>query len=160
MKMLMRASHNCTLNVTSNIVLFLFVSLWLWLTLIIQIVMDYFPLLCVGACRMLSCSWRSQRRSAEHLKTLSVCTLIYTVASCCAHLQTSVSELKCVCYQVCINPELVRCVSRCARGCLSPLAAAVGGIASQEVLKALTGKFSPVQQWVSQSSCTLAFKGL
>uniref|UniRef100_A0A8C1SWM6 Ubiquitin-like modifier-activating enzyme 6 n=1 Tax=Cyprinus carpio TaxID=7962 RepID=A0A8C1SWM6_CYPCA len=44
--------------------------------------------------------------------------------------------------------ELVRSVSRCARGCLSPLAAVVGGIASQEVLKALTGKFSPLQQWV------------
>uniref|UniRef100_A0A672S7J6 Ubiquitin-like modifier-activating enzyme 6 n=1 Tax=Sinocyclocheilus grahami TaxID=75366 RepID=A0A672S7J6_SINGR len=44
--------------------------------------------------------------------------------------------------------ELVRSVSCCARGCLSPLAAAVGGIASQEVLKALTGKFSPLQQWV------------
>ncbi|KAG1956676.1 ubiquitin-like modifier-activating enzyme [Pimephales promelas] len=49
--------------------------------------------------------------------------------------------------KVCINQDLVRCVSRCARGCLSPLAAAVGGIASQEVLKALTGKFSPLQQW-------------
>uniref|UniRef100_A0A671MJE7 Ubiquitin-like modifier-activating enzyme 6 n=1 Tax=Sinocyclocheilus anshuiensis TaxID=1608454 RepID=A0A671MJE7_9TELE len=47
-----------------------------------------------------------------------------------------------------VSFELVRCVSRCARGCLSPLAAAVGGIASQEVLKALTGKFSPLQQWV------------
>lgn len=49
--------------------------------------------------------------------------------------------------KVCINPDLVRCVSRCARGCLFPLAATVGGIASQEVLKALTGKFSPLQQW-------------
>uniref|UniRef100_A0A671RPG5 Ubiquitin-like modifier-activating enzyme 6 n=1 Tax=Sinocyclocheilus anshuiensis TaxID=1608454 RepID=A0A671RPG5_9TELE len=46
-----------------------------------------------------------------------------------------------------VSFELVRSVSRCARGCLSPLAAAVGGIASQEVLKALTGKFSPLQQW-------------
>uniref|UniRef100_A0A8C1ZMX9 Ubiquitin-like modifier-activating enzyme 6 n=1 Tax=Cyprinus carpio TaxID=7962 RepID=A0A8C1ZMX9_CYPCA len=46
-----------------------------------------------------------------------------------------------------VSFELVRCVSRCARGCLPPLAAAVGGIASQEVLKALTGKFSPLQQW-------------
>ncbi|XP_051983548.1 ubiquitin-like modifier-activating enzyme 6 [Xyrauchen texanus] len=49
--------------------------------------------------------------------------------------------------KVCLNPDLVRCVSRCARGCLSPLTAVVGGIASQEVLKALTGKFSPLQQW-------------
>uniref|UniRef100_A0A673KTV4 Ubiquitin-like modifier-activating enzyme 6 n=1 Tax=Sinocyclocheilus rhinocerous TaxID=307959 RepID=A0A673KTV4_9TELE len=46
-----------------------------------------------------------------------------------------------------VSFELVRSVSCCARGCLSPLAAAVGGIASQEVLKALTGKFSPLQQW-------------
>uniref|UniRef100_A0A8C4TJM3 E1 ubiquitin-activating enzyme n=1 Tax=Erpetoichthys calabaricus TaxID=27687 RepID=A0A8C4TJM3_ERPCA len=47
-----------------------------------------------------------------------------------------------------VNEELVRWLSRSARGSLPPLAAAVGGIASQEVLKALTGKFSPLQQWV------------
>uniref|UniRef100_A0A8D0ALZ6 Ubiquitin-like modifier-activating enzyme 6 n=1 Tax=Sander lucioperca TaxID=283035 RepID=A0A8D0ALZ6_SANLU len=34
-----------------------------------------------------------------------------------------------------------------ARGTLPPLAAAVGGLASQEVLKAITGKFAPLQQW-------------
>ncbi|KAL1024009.1 hypothetical protein UPYG_G00050240 [Umbra pygmaea] len=44
--------------------------------------------------------------------------------------------------------ELSRCLSRTARGCLPPLAAAVGGITSQEVLKALTGKFAPLQQWL------------
>uniref|UniRef100_A0A674BF94 Ubiquitin like modifier activating enzyme 6 n=1 Tax=Salmo trutta TaxID=8032 RepID=A0A674BF94_SALTR len=47
-----------------------------------------------------------------------------------------------------VNSELVRCLSRTAQGSLPPLAAAVGGIASQEVLKALTGKFAPLQQWV------------
>uniref|UniRef100_A0A8C6L3Q1 Ubiquitin-like modifier-activating enzyme 6 n=1 Tax=Nothobranchius furzeri TaxID=105023 RepID=A0A8C6L3Q1_NOTFU len=46
-----------------------------------------------------------------------------------------------------VNSELVRCLSRTARGTLAPLAAAVGGIASQEVLKAITGKFAPLQQW-------------
>ncbi|CAL8274326.1 unnamed protein product [Gadus morhua 'NCC'] len=46
-----------------------------------------------------------------------------------------------------VNAELVRCLSRTARGALPPLAAAVGGLASQEALKALTGKFSPLQQW-------------
>uniref|UniRef100_A0A674BF04 Ubiquitin like modifier activating enzyme 6 n=1 Tax=Salmo trutta TaxID=8032 RepID=A0A674BF04_SALTR len=46
-----------------------------------------------------------------------------------------------------VNSELVRCLSRTAQGSLPPLAAAVGGIASQEVLKALTGKFAPLQQW-------------
>ncbi|XP_037530279.1 ubiquitin-like modifier-activating enzyme 6 [Nematolebias whitei] len=46
-----------------------------------------------------------------------------------------------------VNAELVRCLSRTSRGTLPPLAAAVGGIASQEVLKAITGKFAPLQQW-------------
>ncbi|XP_074486264.1 ubiquitin-like modifier-activating enzyme 6 [Sebastes fasciatus] len=46
-----------------------------------------------------------------------------------------------------VNTELVRCLSRTARGNLPPLAAAVGGLASQEVLKAITGKFAPLQQW-------------
>ncbi|MBN3315778.1 UBA6 enzyme, partial [Atractosteus spatula] len=46
-----------------------------------------------------------------------------------------------------INEELVKWLSRTARGSLPPLSAALGGIASQEVLKALTGKFSPLQQW-------------
>uniref|UniRef100_A0A4W6BMX9 Ubiquitin like modifier activating enzyme 6 n=1 Tax=Lates calcarifer TaxID=8187 RepID=A0A4W6BMX9_LATCA len=47
-----------------------------------------------------------------------------------------------------VNAELVRCLSTTARGTLSPLAAAVGGLASQEALKAITGKFAPLQQWV------------
>lgn len=51
-------------------------------------------------------------------------------------------------FQASVNTELVRCLSRTARGTLPPLAAAVGGLASQEVLKALTGKFAPLQQWV------------
>ncbi|XP_045567528.1 ubiquitin-like modifier-activating enzyme 6, partial [Salmo salar] len=46
-----------------------------------------------------------------------------------------------------VNSELVCCLSRTAQGSLPPLSAAVGGIASQEVLKALTGKFAPLQQW-------------
>ncbi|XP_042341101.1 ubiquitin-like modifier-activating enzyme 6 [Plectropomus leopardus] len=46
-----------------------------------------------------------------------------------------------------VNTELVRCLSKTARGTLPPLAAAVGGLASQEVLKAITGKFAPLQQW-------------
>lgn len=46
-----------------------------------------------------------------------------------------------------VNAELVRCLSRTAMGTLPPLAAAVGGLASQEALKAITGKFAPLQQW-------------
>lgn len=51
-------------------------------------------------------------------------------------------------FQASVNTELVRWLSRTARGTLPPLAAAVGGLASQEVLKAITGKFAPLQQWV------------
>uniref|UniRef100_A0A4W3JGY0 Ubiquitin like modifier activating enzyme 6 n=1 Tax=Callorhinchus milii TaxID=7868 RepID=A0A4W3JGY0_CALMI len=47
-----------------------------------------------------------------------------------------------------VNEELIKCLSRTAKGFLTPLAAAFGGITSQEVLKALTGKFSPLQQWL------------
>ncbi|KAM8842012.1 ubiquitin-like modifier-activating enzyme 6 [Synchiropus picturatus] len=49
--------------------------------------------------------------------------------------------------KVAVNTELVRCLSRTARGVLPPLTAAAGGLASQEVLKAITGKFAPLQQW-------------
>lgn len=48
-----------------------------------------------------------------------------------------------------MNEDIVKWLSRSAQGFLAPLAAAVGGVASQEVLKAVTGKFSPLQQWVS-----------
>ncbi|XP_077158990.1 ubiquitin-like modifier-activating enzyme 6 [Paroedura picta] len=47
-----------------------------------------------------------------------------------------------------VNEDVVRWLSRTAQGSLAPLAAALGGIASQEVLKAVTGKFSPLQQWL------------
>jgi len=39
-----------------------------------------------------------------------------------------------------------------ARGCFAPLCAFLGGVVAQEALKALTGKFTPVNQWVSIAS--------
>uniref|UniRef100_A0A8D0GKS4 Ubiquitin-like modifier-activating enzyme 6 n=1 Tax=Sphenodon punctatus TaxID=8508 RepID=A0A8D0GKS4_SPHPU len=47
-----------------------------------------------------------------------------------------------------VNEDTVKWLSRTAQGFLAPLAAAVGGVASQEILKAVTGKFSPLQQWL------------
>ncbi|XP_066135673.1 ubiquitin-like modifier-activating enzyme 6 [Saccopteryx bilineata] len=47
-----------------------------------------------------------------------------------------------------VNADVVRWLSWTAQGFLPPLAAAVGGVASQEVLKAVTGKFSPLCQWL------------
>ena len=35
-----------------------------------------------------------------------------------------------------------------SRGSFPPLAASLGGIVGQEVLKALTGKYTPLRQWV------------
>ena len=54
-----------------------------------------------------------------------------------------------------VNAELVSCLSRTAMGTLPPLAAAVGGLASQEALKAITGKFAPLQQWVGHHVWTV-----
>uniref|UniRef100_A0A8C6RNF2 Ubiquitin-like modifier-activating enzyme 6 n=1 Tax=Nannospalax galili TaxID=1026970 RepID=A0A8C6RNF2_NANGA len=47
-----------------------------------------------------------------------------------------------------VNTDIVHWLSWTAQGFLPPLAAAVGGVASQEVLKAVTGKFSPLCQWL------------
>ncbi|XP_063775996.1 ubiquitin-like modifier-activating enzyme 6 [Pseudophryne corroboree] len=47
-----------------------------------------------------------------------------------------------------LDKDLVKWLSWTAKGFLAPLAAAMGGIASQEVLKAVTEKFSPLQQWL------------
>lgn len=54
-----------------------------------------------------------------------------------------------------LNAELVCCLSKTARGTLPPLTAAVGGLASQEALKAITGKFAPLQQWVGYNTLTV-----
>jgi ubiquitin-activating enzyme E1 len=39
-------------------------------------------------------------------------------------------------------------LARGAAGSLSPLCAAIGGIAGQEVIKGITGKFTPLRQWM------------
>ena len=52
-----------------------------------------------------------------------------------------------------IDTKLITTLSYTCRGFLAPLAAAVGGIVAQEVLKALTGKFTPLKQWVRPLKC-------
>ncbi|XP_072476992.1 ubiquitin-like modifier-activating enzyme 6 isoform X2 [Notamacropus eugenii] len=47
-----------------------------------------------------------------------------------------------------VDDDIVNWLSWTAQGFLAPLAAAIGGVASQEVLKAVTGKFSPLCQWL------------
>ena len=48
-----------------------------------------------------------------------------------------------------MDRQLLKALSFTAGGLLPPLATAVGGLAAQEAIIALTGKFSPLQQWVS-----------
>ncbi|KAM6169491.1 ubiquitin-like modifier-activating enzyme 7 [Rhynchocyon petersi] len=47
-----------------------------------------------------------------------------------------------------LDEDLVRAVALCSAGDLSPMAAVLGGIAAQEVLKAISGKFTPLDQWL------------
>ncbi|KAL0482023.1 ubiquitin-activating enzyme E1 [Acrasis kona] len=47
-----------------------------------------------------------------------------------------------------VDERVVRYLSYTARGNLSPMAAFVGGVAAQEVQKATSGKFTPLNQWM------------
>ena len=47
-----------------------------------------------------------------------------------------------------IDAKLLTLLSSNARGDLSPMAAVLGGIVAQEVLKGCSGKFMPINQWL------------
>lgn len=47
-----------------------------------------------------------------------------------------------------LDEKIIKELSYQARGDLNPLASFFGGIAAQEVLKAVSGKFNPVHQWM------------
>ncbi|KAL5481764.1 hypothetical protein EMCRGX_G021995 [Ephydatia muelleri] len=47
-----------------------------------------------------------------------------------------------------LDVDFLQSFSFVAQGCLSPLTSVVGGIVAQEGIIALTGKFSPLQQWL------------
>jgi len=51
-----------------------------------------------------------------------------------------------------LSEKLITELSYQARGDLSPLAAFFGGLTAQEVLKAVSGKFTPVKQWLYMDS--------
>jgi len=46
-----------------------------------------------------------------------------------------------------LDAKVLECFARTAAGVLSPMAATLGGIAAQEVLKATSGKFMPIKQF-------------
>ncbi|TSM36135.1 Ubiquitin-like modifier-activating enzyme 1 [Bagarius yarrelli] len=47
-----------------------------------------------------------------------------------------------------LDEDVVRKLSYCARGDLAPINAFIGGLAAQEVMKACSGKFTPLKQWL------------
>ena len=47
-----------------------------------------------------------------------------------------------------LDEKLLKQLAFTCRGCFSPLTASLGGIVGQEVLKALTGKYTPLKQGV------------
>ncbi len=47
-----------------------------------------------------------------------------------------------------VDSPLLHTFSAICAGHLSPMCSVMGGIAAQEVLKGLTGKFMPIQQWL------------
>ena len=61
-----------------------------------------------------------------------------------SQLQTSVTSGT-------LDHTRLRQLSYTAQGVLAPLCACVGGIVAQETLKALTGKYTPINQWVSEA---------
>ena len=55
-----------------------------------------------------------------------------------------------------MDEKLLEQFCSAACGTLPPLTAAVGGMVAQEALISLTGKFSPLHQWVGQRFYKLA----
>ncbi|KAK7116491.1 ubiquitin-like modifier-activating enzyme 6 [Littorina saxatilis] len=47
-----------------------------------------------------------------------------------------------------VEEKIIRCVSHTSSGCLAPMCAAIGGFVAQEGLKAITGKFMPLNQFL------------
>lgn len=53
-----------------------------------------------------------------------------------------------VCDKIEINEEILLKISMTAGGCLAPMCAVIGGVVAQEALKAVSGKFTPLKQWL------------
>ena len=58
-----------------------------------------------------------------------------------------------------LDEQLIRELSYQARGDLSPMAAFFGGLAAQEALKSVSGKFHPIKQWMYFDSLESIPKG-
>ncbi|XP_031723484.1 ubiquitin-like modifier-activating enzyme 1 [Anarrhichthys ocellatus] len=63
-------------------------------------------------------------------------------------LLAMVEELNAVAQLAQLDEAAVRTLSYTARGNLAPINAFIGGLAAQEVIKACSGKFTPLHQWL------------
>eukprot|EP01125_Pyxidicula_operculata_P017195 TRINITY_DN6012_c0_g1_i1.p1 TRINITY_DN6012_c0_g1~~TRINITY_DN6012_c0_g1_i1.p1 ORF type:complete len:1009 (-),score=218.90 TRINITY_DN6012_c0_g1_i1:1918-4944(-) len=61
-------------------------------------------------------------------------------------------------FKVELDENLAKTFSYTARGSIVPLAAAMGGVIAQEVLKGLSGKFTPLNQWLYLDSTEVVGK--
>lgn len=60
-------------------------------------------------------------------------------------------ELALLVFQTELDMELLKAFYLTSAGCFLPLCTAYGGLLAQEVIKALSGKFTPLKQWVSDN---------
>ena len=69
-------------------------------------------------------------------------------AACAKVLSTATKLAADAGVEVEFTPRLLNNLSSGSRGEVSPLCAFFGGIVGQEVMKAASGKFHPLQQWL------------
>ncbi|XP_033123989.1 ubiquitin-like modifier-activating enzyme 6 [Anneissia japonica] len=50
-----------------------------------------------------------------------------------------------------LDTEAIKALAYTAQGCFSPLTAFLGGVIAQEILKAVTSKYTPLDQWVGSN---------
>ena len=50
----------------------------------------------------------------------------------------------------CVDEELLRVFAWSCAGTFPPLSTTIGGVVAQEALIAVTGKFTPLRQWVGE----------
>lgn len=64
-----------------------------------------------------------------------------------------------VCDKIEINEEILLKISMTAGGCLAPMCAVIGGVVAQEALKAVSGKFAPLKQWLHLDAIEVVDEG-
>lgn len=85
--------------------------------------------------------------------------LLYPLAIAQHHNSLSRFRSACMCWFFLfeINADLLKRICFTARGQLPPLCSFFGGVAAQEVIKAVTCRFTPLNQWVRSTISLYSF---